>query len=136
LTQPTAPGPGEATTRRKIPYLSGLLLVGLILFFFRLEAPGLMDPDEGRYAEIAREMLLLKDWLIPHLNLLPYLEKPPLVYWLTALCFQVLGPSELAARLPSALCALGGIILAYGLWKAFWRPAAGMLSALVLANCV
>jgi len=109
--------------------------VGLILFFFRLEAPGLMDPDEGRYAEIAREMLLLKDWLIPHLNLLPYLEKPPLVYWLTALCFQVLGPSELAARLPSALCALGGIILAYGLGKAFWGPAAGMLSALVLATC-
>ncbi len=133
MTEPTAAKPGSA--KRRTPYLEGLLLVGLILFFFRLEAPGLMDPDEGRYAEIAREMLLLKDWLIPHLNLLPYLEKPPLVYWLTALSFQVLGPSELAARLPSAVCALGGIILAYGLGKAFWGPAAGMLSALVLATC-
>jgi 4-amino-4-deoxy-L-arabinose transferase-like glycosyltransferase len=115
--------------------LAALLLAGLVLFFFRLWAPGLMDPDEGRYAEIAREMLLLKDWLIPHLNLLPYLEKPPLVYWLTALSFKVLGLSEFAARLPSALCALGGIILAYGLGKAFWGPVAGLLSALVLATC-
>ncbi len=115
--------------------LAALLLVGLILFFLRLEVPGLMDPDEGRYAEIAREMLLLKDWLIPHLNLLPYLEKPPLVYWLTALSFKVLGFSELAARLPSALCAMGGIILAYGLGQAFWGPAAGMMGALVLATC-
>lgn len=115
--------------------LAALLLVGLVLFFLRLEVPGLMDPDEGRYAEIAREMLLLKDWLVPHLNLLPYLEKPPLVYWLTALSFKVLGFSELAARLPSALCALGGIILAYGLGRAFWGPAAGMLGALVLATC-
>ena len=125
------PGP-TLGIRHAVP---ALLLVGLVLFFFRLEVPGLMDPDEGRYAEIAREMLLLKDWLIPHLNLLPYLEKPPLVYWLTALSFKVLGFSELAARLPSALCALGGIILAYYLGKAFWGAAAGMLSALVLATC-
>ena len=135
LTAETGGGikPGRAQGERYL--VAALLLVGLILFFFRLEAPGLMDPDEGRYAEIAREMLLLKDWLIPHLNLLPYLEKPPLVYWLTALSFQVLGLSELAARLPSALCALGGVILAYGLGKAFWGPAAGVLSALVLATC-
>ncbi|MHB8066864.1 MAG: glycosyltransferase family 39 protein [Desulfobaccales bacterium] len=135
MTRPASPGAGGNKPPRQVSYLPGLLLVGLILFFIRLEVPGLMDPDEGRYAEIAREMLLLKDWLIPHLNLLPYLEKPPLVYWLTALSFKVLGFSELAARLPSALCALGGIILAYGLGKAFWGPAAGMLSALVLATC-
>ncbi len=95
----------------------------------------MMDPDEGRYAEIAREMLLLQDWLIPHLNLLPYLEKPPLVYWLTALSFLAQGPSSWAARLPSALSALGGIFLAYGLGRAFWGPAAGVLSGLILATC-
>ncbi|MEW6659534.1 MAG: glycosyltransferase family 39 protein [Thermodesulfobacteriota bacterium] len=133
MAGPTAAHPGSA--KGKPLYLGALLLVGLILFFWRLGVPGLMDPDEGRYAEIAREMLLLKDWLIPHLNLLPYLEKPPLVYWLTALSFQVLGFSESAARLPSALCALGGIFLAYGLGQAFWGPAAGLLSALVLATC-
>jgi 4-amino-4-deoxy-L-arabinose transferase-like glycosyltransferase len=116
------------------PLLLGLVLVGLVLFFYRLGAPGLMDPDEGRYAEIAREILLLRDWLIPHLNLLPYLEKPPLVYWLTALGFKVLGYSETAARLPSALSALAGVFLAYGLGRVLGGPGVGLLGALVLAS--
>jgi 4-amino-4-deoxy-L-arabinose transferase-like glycosyltransferase len=117
------------------PFLLGLALVGLVLFGYRLGAPGLMDPDEGRYAEIAREFFVLKDWLIPHLNLLPYLEKPPLVYWLTALSFKVLGLSEAAARLPSAVSALAGVFLAYGLGRTLWGPTPGVLGALVLATC-
>ena len=108
--------------------------MGLVLFFYRLGVPGLMDPDEGRYAEIAREVLVLKDWLIPHLNLLPYLEKPPLVYWLTAVGFKVFGYTETAARLPSAVSALGGVFLAYGLGRALWGPGPGVLGALVLAS--
>jgi len=118
------------------PFLLGLALMGLVIFGYRLGAPGLMDPDEGRYAEIAREILVLNDWLIPHLNLLPYLEKPPLVYWLTALSFGGLGETELAARLPAALSALAGLFLTYGLGRAFWGPGAGFLSAVVLATCL
>jgi 4-amino-4-deoxy-L-arabinose transferase-like glycosyltransferase len=127
-------------TENREPFLSdwsfllGLALVGLVLFFYRLGAPGLMDPDEGRYAEIAREFFLLRDWLMPHLNLLPYLEKPPLVYWLTALCFKVLGYSETAARLPSAVSALAGVFLTYGLGRVLWGPQVGLLGALVLAS--
>ncbi len=117
------------------PFLAGLALMGLVLFFYRLGAPGLMDPDEGRYAEIAREIFLLHDWLMPHLNLFPYLEKPPLVYWLTALSFKALGANELAARLPSAASALGGLFLAYWLGRSLWGPALGFLGATVLATC-
>ncbi len=117
------------------PFLLALGLMGLVIFFWRLGVPGLMDPDEGRYAEIAREFFVSGNWLIPHLNLLPYLEKPPLVYWLTALSFGGLGYTELAARLPAALSALGGILLAYGLGRAFWGPAPGFFSAVVLATC-
>ncbi len=109
--------------------------MGLVIFFWRLGVPGLMDPDEGRYAEIAREFFVSGDWVIPHLNLVPYLEKPPLVYWLTALSFEGLGYTELAARLPAALSALGGILLAYGLGRAFWGPGPGFFSAVVLATC-
>jgi 4-amino-4-deoxy-L-arabinose transferase-like glycosyltransferase len=116
-------------------FLLGLALMGLVIFGYRLGVPGLMDPDEGRYAEIAREILVLKDWLIPHLNHLPYLEKPPLGYWLTALSFGGLGETELAARLPAAVSALAGLFLAYGLGRAFWGPGAGFLSAVVLATC-
>jgi len=116
-------------------YPSLLTAAGLGLFFLHLGSPGLMDPDEGRYAEIAREMLLLKDWLMPHLNLLPYLEKPPLVYWLTALSFSVFGLKEWAARLPSALSALAGLYLAYGLGRALWGERQGFWGAMVLATC-
>ena len=109
--------------------------MGLVLFCYRLGVPGLMDPDEGRYAEIAREILLLRDWLIPHLNLFPYLEKPPLVYWLTAASFKVLGYTELAARLPSAAAALGGLLLAYGLARTLWGTGPAFMGATVLATC-
>ena len=117
------------------PFLLALILMGLVLFGYRLGVPGLMDPDEGRYAEIAREILLLRDWLIPHLNLFPYLEKPPLVYWLTAASFKVLGSSELAARLPSAAAALGGVLLAYGLARTLWGMRPAFMGATVLATC-
>ncbi len=117
------------------PLLLGLVLLGLTLFGYRLGVPGLMDPDEGRYAEIAREILLLRDWHIPHLNLFPYLEKPPLVYWLTALSFKVLGYTELAARLPSAAAALGGLLLAYGLARSLWGTGPALMGATVLATC-
>jgi len=120
--------------KREWPLLLALALMGLGIFFYRLGAPGLMDPDEGRYAEIAREIFVWRDWLIPHLNSLPYLEKPPLVYWLTALSFGGLGYTELAARLPAALSALGGIFLVYGLGRAFWGARPGFISALVLAT--
>ena len=111
-----------------------MTLAGLGLFFPGLGVPGLMDPDEGRYAEIAREMLLLKDWLIPHLNLVPYLEKPPLLYWLTSLSFAAFGLTEWAARLPSALAALAGLYLAYELGRALWGEREGFWGAMVLAT--
>jgi len=135
LTEPTAARPGAPQASQEGRVLAGLLLVSGFLFLYHLGIPGLMDPDEGRYAEIAREMLLLKDWIIPHLNLLPYLEKPPLVYWLTALSLALQGQTAWAARLPAALSALGGVFLAYGLGRALWGPRAGSLSALILATC-
>jgi 4-amino-4-deoxy-L-arabinose transferase-like glycosyltransferase len=126
--------PDAASKPREWSLVLILMVAGLVIFFYRLGVPGLIDPDEGRYAEIAREFFVLRDWGIPHLNLLPYLEKPPLVYWLTALSFKVCGFTELAARLPSAVSALGGVFLAYGLGRAFWGPGPGVLGALVLAS--
>src|SRR5271154_2716905 len=96
----------------------------------------LFDPDEGRYAEIPREMLSGGDWVIPHLNGVAYMEKPPLQYWATAMSLRVFGQSEFAARFYTALTALLTILvvwrLALGLWnqRAAWRAAAvlaGML---------
>lgn len=135
MMPPISPqSPAAASKPRDWSLVLILMVAGLVIFFYRLGGPGLIDPDEGRYAEIAREFFVLRDWGIPHLNLLPYLEKPPLVYWLTALSFKVCGFTEMAARLPSAVSALGGVFLAYGLGRAFWGPGPGMLGALVLAS--
>lgn len=111
-----------------------LAAAALGVFFWRLGAAGLMDPDEGRYAEIAREMLVLGDWLLPHLNFVPYLEKPPLVVWLIGASYLLFGFTEFAARLPVAFSALGGVLLAYALGRRWWGEKAGFWGALVLAT--
>ncbi len=73
----------------------------------------LFNSDEGRYAEIPREMLHSGDWVIPHLNGLAYIEKPPLQYWATALSFRVLGESAFSARFYGALTAFGTVALVW-----------------------
>lgn len=108
-----------------------LLLLAVFLFFYRLGVPGLMDPDEGRYAEIAREMLASGDFITPQLNGLPYLEKPPLVYWLTALSLACLGATEWSARLVAALSALGGVWAVFWLANRLWDTPTALWSGLV-----
>jgi 4-amino-4-deoxy-L-arabinose transferase-like glycosyltransferase len=105
----------------------------------------LFNPDEGRYAEIPREMLSGGDWVIPHLNGLDYIEKPPLQYWATAVMYSLFGVSEFSARLYTALTALGtvaliGVLAArIGGGDAGWRAAAvlsGMLMVVILGQLV
>ncbi len=101
------------------------------MFWFALLAPRpLFDPDEGRYAEIPREMLRGGDWVIPHLNGLVYLEKPPLQYWLTALSFEVLGPSEFAARLCTGLAGYLSLAAVFLVGRRLWGVDAGIKALL------
>lgn len=130
MTSPSRTFTGSASLGR----LAVMVSAALAVFCWRLGAAGLMDPDEGRYAEIAREMLVLGDWLLPHLNFVPYLEKPPLVPWLIALSFLAFGETEWAARLPVALSAVGGVLLAYALGRRWWGERSGLWAALVLAT--
>ena len=85
--------------------VAGLAGAGL-LFFFHLGSYGLWEPDEARYAEISREMLVSGNFIVPHLNYVPYIEKPPLLYWLNALAMRALGVNEFAARFFNAFSAL------------------------------
>ncbi len=100
------------TKRERIQFLLIWLALGLLPLFLR----PLWEPDEGRYAEIPREMLATGDWLTPHLNGVLYFEKPPLQYWLSAIGMRLFGPSAWAARLPLALAS------ALAMWAA-WRMA-------------
>jgi len=86
------------------PFLFATAFFTLVWFALLFGRP-LFDPDEGRYAEIPREMLVGGDWVIPHLNGLVYLEKPPLQYWATAIVYACLGISEGTARLATGCAA-------------------------------
>ncbi|MDR2175977.1 MAG: phospholipid carrier-dependent glycosyltransferase [Synergistaceae bacterium] len=113
-----------------------LLSAGLavLTLFFGLGGYGLIDPDEGRYAEIPREMLETGDFITPRLNYVEYFEKPVLHYWLTAASFAVFGRNEFAARLVPALCALGGAGLVFVLARRNWDRDAGVCAAAILSS--
>ncbi len=121
--------------RHRLASLALLLAVSLPFLFVHLGMP-LLDPDEGLYAAIAQEMLGRSDWVIPHVNGLPYLEKPPLYFWLTALTFRVAGASEWAVRLWSALATLGTVLLTWRIGRRLYGPRAGLLAGLALATIV
>ena len=101
-----------------------------ILWFGLLAHRPLFDPDEGRYAEIPREMLNGGDWVIPHLNGLVYLEKPPLQYWLTALAFRCFGETEFAARLCTGLAGFFSLATVFFLGRNLWGFDAGVRAVL------
>jgi hypothetical protein len=93
----------------------------------------LLDPDEGRNAEVAREMAATNDYVLPRLNGLPYLDKPVLYFAVGAAMFEVLGPSTTAARLPSLLFTLGTLtVVTWFGARLFGRPA-GLVAGIATA---
>ena len=102
----------------------GLAAFVAVLWLATLPLRPLFNTDEGRYAEIPREMLSGGDWVIPHLNGLAYIEKPPLQYWATAASLAVFGQSEFAARLYTALCALATLAVVWLTARRLWSSAA------------
>jgi len=117
--------------RKILPAVVICALAGA-LFFFRLGDRPLWSSDEGRYAEIPREMLESGDLITPHLNYVDYFEKPVLSYWLTAASFRVFGETEFAARFPVALLGLLTVLAAYLFGCAVFGRRAGFFGALVL----
>ncbi|MDD5427663.1 MAG: glycosyltransferase family 39 protein [Candidatus Omnitrophica bacterium] len=106
------------------------------LFFFKLGDMALTDPDETFYAQTAKEMLNKGDWTTPYLYGKPQFEKPIFIYWLVEASYKVFGINETAARVPSAVFGLIGVIAMYFLGSLLFGRKAGFLSALILATNV
>jgi hypothetical protein len=105
------------------------VLLGASLSSYRF-----LDPDEGRNGEIAREMMFSNDYLVPHLDGLPYLDKPVVYFVAAAAAMEVLGPTERAARLPAWMFTLVSLVLV-GRWaRRRWGVEAGWLAAVALAT--
>jgi len=111
-----------------------LLAAAACLFFVGLGSLALVEPDEGRNAEVAREMLASGDWLIPHFDTIPYLDKPAMFFWLVAGSFRMWGLSEWAARLPSALAATATVFLSWLLAKRMFGGRVAFRAGLVWAT--
>jgi 4-amino-4-deoxy-L-arabinose transferase-like glycosyltransferase len=111
-------------------------LAGALLYLPALGARDLWNPDEARYAQVAREMRERGDWLVPHLNGAVYGEKPPLFFWLIgAAAVPLSGVDETAARLPSALAAIGTLLLTFAMAQRLFGRRAAWLAAAALGTC-
>jgi len=105
-------------------------LVFAVVYLVPLGVRPLYSPDETRYAELPREMLASGDWVVPHLNGLRYFEKTPLGYWAMAASMSILGETELAVRLPTAIsAALTAALILLLVSRSSVRPRAGLLAA-------
>ncbi len=115
--------------------MMGLALFLLVLFGTPfLGSRPLMTPDEGRYAEIAREMVVTGDYVTPHLDGVKYFEKPPLFYWIETVPIRLFGLSEWSLRSMTALIGLLGCLMVYGAVRKLYDRRAGLLSSVILAT--
>ncbi|MFL6195629.1 MAG: ArnT family glycosyltransferase [Thermoanaerobaculia bacterium] len=113
-----------------------LALLGALLFLPGLGARDVWNPDEARYAEVAREMRDAGSWAVPLLNGQTYTQKPPLLFWSIALFGALTGGiDETAARLPSALAAIDAILLVYRIGRRFFGRRAGWIAAAAFGTC-
>jgi 4-amino-4-deoxy-L-arabinose transferase-like glycosyltransferase len=110
-------------------------LIAALLYLPGLGSPALWEPDEGRYAEIAREMVVSGEYITPRDDQVRYFEKPPLVYWAEAVAIRLFGADEFAVRLPAALFTIGQVAATCLIGEAMFGAAAGFAGAVVLALC-
>jgi len=127
---------GFITSRSWRVYLTVLLVSSIIYLGCILSPPSLMDDSDAVLAQAARNMITKGDWVTPHLDGVPYLEKAPLYYWPIAVSFEIFGAHDWAARIPIALStiALALLTAAFGIW-AFGRRA-GFYAGLCIGTCV
>jgi len=114
--------------------LTVILLISIPLFFFNLGSWSFLDPDEGRYGAIPRQMLIHHDFITPTQNNAKFFDKPPLLYWSIAASYWTFGYNEWAARLIPALAALMSLFAVYGLGHRMFNSRAGLMGAVILAT--
>ena len=112
--------------------VGGLTLLGGLLMFWKLGLGSLFNWDESIYAEVAREMIAMRDWNTLHLGTQFFFEKPPLYVWLTALAYKVFGVGEFAARFWSAVSGLGMVLFTYVLGSRMFNRWTGLTGAVML----
>ncbi|BAO86279.1 glycosyltransferase family 39 protein [Caballeronia cordobensis] len=127
----------DKPSRLPLTHLSLILLILAlaIVWFAPLGLRHLVPSDEGRYAEMAREMFVTGDWITPRYNGYKYFEKPPLQTWANALTFAWFGIGEWQARLYTALTGFAGVLLVGYTGTRVFNAMTGFAAAVILATC-
>src|SRR5580700_1625885 len=112
-----------------------LAVVFLAVYVASMFTPGLLDDADSTHAEAAREMVVTGDYVTLHINGVRYLEKPPLPYWLVAICYKVLGVNEFSTRLPMVLSVLLLGVLAFCWGRRAFGERTGIYAGLFVFNC-
>jgi 4-amino-4-deoxy-L-arabinose transferase-like glycosyltransferase len=136
--QANATRPEEPLVNKR-PWLEPVALVLISLAIFvgsSIAPPALLDDADSAHAEVAREMAGSGDWVTLKMDGIRYYEKDPLMYWMVAASFKVLGVTEFAARLPIALSTTAAVLAAWALGSLMFGPRAGFYAGLVMATCV
>ncbi|MGE5218716.1 MAG: ArnT family glycosyltransferase, partial [Chloroflexota bacterium] len=123
-------------TSRKHWLTDLLLLSGSVgsFYAYKLGERALWSPGEGRYSEIAREMLASGNYLTPQLVGVSFFDKPPFFIWLETLSIKLFGLNEWALRLWPALLAVVGCLIVYIAGRKLFGRSSGVISAYVLAT--
>src|ERR1043166_6797169 len=108
------------TARQCLEAAGWIALIWLVVFW-RLGYLSLLDPDQAHYWQIPKEMIAARNWLVPLVGGVPFIDKPVLFHWIQGLSFLTFGTTEFAARLPSALAAVALT------WTTFWLRRAAFL---------
>src|SRR6266545_1582672 len=113
--------------------LSDLLWLLLLALLLIATGIGLRDPwpaDEPRFALVARDMVATGEWLLPRVGGQAYADKPPLFFWLIAMCLEVTRSLRISFLLPSFLAGCGCVALVYDLGRRLWNRETGLAAGL------
>ena len=115
-------------------WLLALAAFAWLIVFGRLGSSSLLDPDEAHYAQLTREMIRSRSWLVPLLDGTPFIDKPVLFHWLQIASIRLFGDSEFALRLPSALAGISLVLVTRWLGAALFGVAVGNVAALMFVT--
>lgn len=124
----------QPAAKQRLYGFIAIVAASAFTFFFGLGRIGFLGPDEPRYAEVAREMFASGDYISTRLCGCLWFEKPALLYWMSAAGYHFFGVNELAARIPSAVAAIGTVALLYFTLRAINRPRLALAAAFVLST--
>jgi 4-amino-4-deoxy-L-arabinose transferase-like glycosyltransferase len=118
-------------------FIPVLILLAISLpYVAYLGFSSIWDANEAFYAETPREMMITGNYLAPHFNFQPRIQKPPFAYWIIVASYRIFGVNEFAVRLPGALAAIGILLFTYGIAQTLFSRNAALMAAVISATTV